>query len=304
MIKESITTNIKKTLARYSVLQQTPTLTELHHLLELPIDLLSLKNTLQPLINNQEIVCEKGCWQPTSQPQLQHKLLHKHHQQIRASLEKNFLAQQASKIIIHFPWIKAIGIYGSLARLQSNNESDIDFFIITSNKRLWSARFFINFIFKILNLRPDNQHKKNRFCFSYWADENNLDLSTANFKNDYYYYYYGPSSFRFLTGQPTVIKKFFDSNQKWLNEIMPNWEPSDLAISYQKSKLQILSEKIFGLIPESLYQKYQLKILPQIYYQANNGKGVIINDHLIKLHHRERRDDYNQKMSEASAKIQ
>ncbi len=300
MNQESITTNIKKTLARYSVLQQTPTLTELHHLLELPIDLLSLKNTLQQLLQNQEIICANDCWQLAPQPQLRTK----RHQQIRASLEKNFLAQQASKIIIHFPWIKAIGIYGSLARLQSNNESDIDFFIITSNKRLWSARFFINFVFKILNLRPDNQHKKNRFCFSYWADENNLDLSITNLENDYYYYYYGTGAFRFLTGQPTVIKKFFNSNQKWLNEIMPNWQPSDFTISYKKSKLQFLLEKIFGLIPESLYQKYQLRILPPMYRQANNSKSVIINDHLIKLHHRERREDYNQKMSEASAKIQ
>jgi len=299
MNQESITTNIKKTLARYSALQQTPTLIELHHLLELPIDLLSLKNTLEQLLPNQEITCVNGYWQLTQKPQLHTK----RHKQIRASLEKNFLAQKVSKIINSFPWIKAVAIYGSLSRLQSNNESDIDFFIITSANRVWSARFFINFVFKILKLRPDKKNKKNRFCFSYWADETNLDLSVANYDNDYYYYCYGPSSFRFLTGEPAVIKKFFDTNQKWISEIMPNWQPSDFTTEYKKPKAQSLLETIFGLIPEAYYRKWQLKILPSMYHQAHNGKSVIINHHLIKLHHREKREDYNKKMSEASAEI-
>lgn len=52
------------------------------------------------------------------------------------------VAQKKAKFIAKFPFVKAIGVSGSLSKGYYDNESDIDFFVITESNKLWLCRTF------------------------------------------------------------------------------------------------------------------------------------------------------------------
>jgi hypothetical protein len=205
-------------------------------------------------------------------------------------------AKNFARIFSIFPWIRAVAIYGSLALKNSSIPGDIDLFIITSANRAWSARFFINAFLKIFNLRPTTQTTQDKICISYLADENNLDLSAVNLTNDYYYYYYGAGSFTFLMDTSDLRQKFCSANN-WLGAFLPNNHPRELADMHQPKpvilKIQRILEKTCGAMTEATYRNWQEKILPQRYWQAKDGKKVILSSGLIKLHDNDKREKFN-----------
>ena len=52
-------------------------------------------------------------------------------------------ALTVSRLISKFPYVEGVGISGSLSKGYYDDDGDIDFFIITSPKRLWIARTFL-----------------------------------------------------------------------------------------------------------------------------------------------------------------
>ncbi|TSC93099.1 MAG: hypothetical protein CEN89_262 [Candidatus Berkelbacteria bacterium Licking1014_7] len=85
--------------------------------------------------------------------------------QIRLSKARRF-AQKIGRL----PYVKMVALIGSMANGKANNNSDIDFFIQTAPKRIWTARFFILLWLLILGERPTSQNKAGKICLSWWAD--------------------------------------------------------------------------------------------------------------------------------------
>ena len=49
-------------------------------------------------------------------------------------------AKWGASIIAAFPFVRAVGISGSLSKQYADENSDIDYFIITAANRLWIAK--------------------------------------------------------------------------------------------------------------------------------------------------------------------
>ena len=65
--------------------------------------------------------------------------------------EKKFLiAKKAARILFKIPTIKFVGVTGSLAMMNANENSDIDLMIITSRGTLWLSRLVILVLLVIL----------------------------------------------------------------------------------------------------------------------------------------------------------
>lgn len=89
-------------------------------------------------------------------------------------LELNQVKNELEKI----SWIKAAGVTGSLAVGHAQAHDDIDFIIITKDKRLWLSRLRLlvqsiikgkkSFIFFV---------KENRWCFNLWLESSALSLT-------------------------------------------------------------------------------------------------------------------------------
>ena len=119
-------------------------------------------------------------------------------------------ANKVSRFISKFPYVEGVGISGSLSKGYYDDDGDIDFFIITSPKRLWVARTFLILYKKIFLL-----NSKKYFCVNYFISTNSLEIEEKN---------------RFTATELTTMlpmygngsfHSFYEQN-KWVNSFLPN----------------------------------------------------------------------------------
>ena len=101
---------------------------------------------------------------------------------IKRRLEGNKMAKNIyqkaltiSRLISKFPYVEGVGISGSLSKGYYDDDADIDFFIITSPKRLWIARTFLILYKKIFLL-----NSRKYFCVNYFISSNALEIEEKN----------------------------------------------------------------------------------------------------------------------------
>lgn len=85
-------------------------------------------------------------------------------------------AKKQARLLSWLPFIKCICLSGSLSKYYMDKESDIDYFIIVDEKRLWITRFVFAVTVKLL--RAFGQGK--RFCPNYILTNTNLEIRKKN----------------------------------------------------------------------------------------------------------------------------
>ena len=137
-------------------------------------------------------------------------------------------ATKISRFISKFPYVEGVGISGSLSKGYYDEEGDIDFFIITSPKRLWVARTFLILYKKVFLF-----NSRKFFCVNYFISTNSLEIEEKN---------------RFTATELTTMlpmfgngsfHEFYEQN-KWVEKYLPN-----KTISEGLSKLNIVKKPFF-----------------------------------------------------------
>ena len=85
-------------------------------------------------------------------------------------------AEKISKLLYKFPYIRAVGISGSVSKNFADERADIDYFIITKANRLWIARTLLHLFKKNPFLKNRNEH----YCMNYFVDEEGLLIEEKN----------------------------------------------------------------------------------------------------------------------------
>jgi hypothetical protein len=86
------------------------------------------------------------------------------------------MAKRVAGLIHCFPFVRFVGISGSLSKGFADSDSDFDFFIITAPGRLWICRSLLH-AFKKLSFLFGQQHK---FCMNYFLDQGHVELEDRN----------------------------------------------------------------------------------------------------------------------------
>ncbi|MBU0636946.1 MAG: hypothetical protein ABH818_01585 [Patescibacteria group bacterium] len=212
--------------------------------------------------------------------------------------DKKFkIALFVAKIFKFIPWIKMVTIGNLLGARNLKNNSDIDLFIITENKRIWLTRFFCICVIKLLGLRPQINNKKNKICLSFYISLSALDLSKLRMGQDDWYFTYWLACLTLLYNTDETYQKLIKAN-KWLNARLPNWQLNNTSECCQTGQLLFKFYHnfidLFFCYLEQRFKTLQLKILPQkLKNMKNNDTRVVINDQIIKLHSNDRREKYN-----------
>ena len=190
-------------------------------------------------------------------------------------------AYKISSFLFQFPYVRGIGISGSLSKNVADENADIDFFVITKSNRLWIARTLMH-LFKKFTFLVRKQHW---FCMNYYIDEDALQISD---KNIY-------TAIEVVTLVPVcgngVMKRFFDANN-WTRAYFPNYDLC--ADSKRKSKSSFLKRSIEFLFNNSFGEKldnYLMKLTSRRWMQKEiEGKlnikggrmGLRTNKHFSK----------------------
>jgi hypothetical protein len=164
--------SILRTLAYFDIFHYPLTKDEIHQFLECDTEPTELGEWLQSLIAEKIIFNHNDLYSIQNNPLLAHR---RREGNLRAEklLEK---AHRIGRFLYKFPYVKAIGVSGSLSKNFADERSDIDFFIITSANRLWIARTLMH-LFKKLTFLTGRQHL---YCMNYYVDEQALALEDKN----------------------------------------------------------------------------------------------------------------------------
>ena len=127
-------------------------------------------------------------------------------------------AKKISKLLYRFPYVRAVGVSGSVSKNFADEEADIDYFVITKANRLWIARTLLHLYKKIPFVKGRNQW----YCMNYFVDEAILQVEE---KNIY-------TATELVTLKPMygngAMKNFFEANQ-WAAPYFPNLDFSTIT---------------------------------------------------------------------------
>lgn len=131
-------------------------------------------------------------------------------------------AKKRADLISKFPYVEAVAISGSLSKGYHDQDSDIDFFVITKPDRLWICRTLLMLFKKIFLL-----NSRKYFCINYFISTSNLEIEEKN---------------RFTATElktlipilgKEIFEKFYATNL-WVNNYFPKFEPDLLPVKNLK----------------------------------------------------------------------
>jgi len=120
-------------------------------------------------------------------------------------------AMRVSGFISRFPFIRGILLSGSISKGFMEEDSDIDYFVITHPERVWFSRLML-MLFKKLFLF----NSKKNFCINYFVDAENLEIEEKNIF----------TATEIVTLLPTfgrsMYEEFYEANI-WVKQFYPNF---------------------------------------------------------------------------------
>jgi hypothetical protein len=140
------------------------------------------------------------------------------------------LAKKKAGLIGCFPFVRAVMASGSLSKGYMDQDSDLDFFIVTEPGRLWIARMLL-VLYKRVFL--GNSHKY--FCVNYFVSSDKLEIEE---KNQF-------TATELATVIPLYNQKLYMDllrSNGWLNRFYPNFIPR--PISWKKEKQSAIKRLI------------------------------------------------------------
>ncbi|WP_293896004.1 nucleotidyltransferase domain-containing protein [Flavobacterium sp.] len=161
-------------------------------------------------------------------------------------------AYQKSKLISKFPYVEAVGISGSLSKGYYDEESDIDFFVITKPNKLWICRTLLMLYKKIFLL-----DSRKYFCVNYFVSSNQMEIEEKN--------RFTATELKTLIPMhgKTIFEQFYNSN-KWVNEYFSKFEPqintvSDTPKTFFSRLIELTFNTKIGSVSDSVFKVITLK---------------------------------------------
>lgn len=192
------------------------------------------------------------------------------------------VARNFARIFGLLPFVRAVALANSIGTCNLRDESDIDFFIITSPGRIWLTRFFCAGLAKLLDCRPTLVSKRDKICLSFYISTAHLNLDDLRLPSADPYFDYWLPGLVLLYNKRGTYEQFLVANNLG----------TEGRVACRESKT------VFGDYSERLVRKWQLKIMPAVLKeQMNRSSGVVVGDTVLKLYAVDRRAEFLKKFN-------
>ena len=212
--------SIIKVLAYFDIFNYPLTPDEIYEYLDQPVPMDMVMAMLLQLVEEKRIFRLGSFYSLQADPAL-------HVRRITGNHKAAILLKTAYKVggfLYQFPYVRGIGISGSLSKNYADQQADIDFFVITHSNRLWIARTFMH-LFKKLTYLTGHQHW---FCMNYYIDEEALRIEEQNIF----------TATELITLLPVcgngTMQKFYDQNS-WVADYFPHQVPGRQSMLLRRS---------------------------------------------------------------------
>lgn len=185
------------------------------------------------------------------------------------------------------PYVWFVGVSGSLAMANTRLEDDIDVFIITAPRRLWTTRMLCTLLLDILGVRrkPDQQKTQDKLCLNMFMDGGKLGLPVH--ERDLYLAHEVVQLQPILSRYQTY-ERFINAN-RWLKRFLPQ------AVKFSSQNYQL---KV-NFRPEVGKLEFWLKKLQLKYMQQRRSKEFL-GKYLLRFHPQDARSwvmrEYGQRL--------
>jgi predicted nucleotidyltransferase len=152
------------------------------------------------------------------------------------ALKRLKTARRVSGFISRFPFIRGILLSGSISKGFMEEDSDIDYFVITHPNRVWFSRLML-MLFKKLFLF----NSKKIFCINYFVDSENLEIKEKNIF----------TATELVTLLPTFGRDIYEelyTKNNWVKQFFPNYPKRETreVLDRKNGVIKSLLEKILG----------------------------------------------------------
>ncbi|WP_091368865.1 hypothetical protein [Mucilaginibacter mallensis] len=206
-ILSPIEENIIATLAYFDLFSYPLNRGEIYLFLPVKCDMNTFNHSLNSLVNDRHIYRFEKFYSLKDD-------LYLIQRRIKGNKKANELMLTAEKVchvLIKFPYVRGIGISGSLSKNFADENADIDMFIITAKNRLWIARTLMHALKKLAYLAG----KQHYFCMNYYIDEQNLQITEQNI-------YTATEVVTLIPLQGDIAFVDFFAANAWCRQFLPN----------------------------------------------------------------------------------
>lgn len=195
-------------------------------------------------------------------------------------------AKLISLVFKIIPWIRLVGVSGSVAVDNAKATEDIDLFVITSKNRIFLSRFFLLLILEILGRRrkkgDSGEKSAGKICINLLLEEDNLEQINKDI-----YLAHEVLQMKVLWQRHGVYQKYLEENS-WAFKYLPNWK-SSMEFS-QNLKLKAQSYSLSFGIFEKIAKFFQLKYMGEpkgnekilngaLYFHPRDLRGQILKEY-------------------------
>lgn len=202
------------------------------------------------------------------------------------------------------PFVNMVAVCNSLAYGNCKAESDIDLFIITEDKHLYTARFFMKILTQLFCKRVHHDKITGRFCLSFFVSESALDLGKLAHPFDPHLAYFARTMTPLL-GKRTYLK-WLEENDKWTffyfkRDLAPR--TSKIRIYPVFAAIKFIFESILrlgGRFLENWLYDLQVKKDNLRKKTLKDQSGVVITKSVFKFHEQDPRADFAKRVESAN----
>lgn len=159
------------------------------------------------------------------------------------------IARRIASLMRHVPYVEGVLISGQLCRYLADEESDIDYFIVTRPQRLWIVRTFFVAIRRLLLF-----NSRKYFCTNYYVTTENLEIRERS---------------RYVANEVASIKpihnrsmhRAFMRANRWIKEYYPNFDPDLIEYRETAPEGKGLRSFLERLIPTALALRLDQRLM-------------------------------------------
>ncbi|HLA56174.1 MAG TPA: nucleotidyltransferase domain-containing protein [Flavobacterium sp.] len=189
-------------------------------------------------------------------------------------------AAEKARFIAKFPFVEAVGVSGSLSKGYYDDNSDIDFFVITKPGKVWITRTLLMLYKKIFLL-----NSRKYFCINYFMSSANLEVEEKN-------RFTATEIKTLIPFQGKDVLEMFYSKNDWVSDIFGPLTPNLDAVPNIKKPLlsiwiEFLLDNRFGHLIDSAFKHTTVRFWKMKFRKMNidDFKIALKSTKSISKHH-------------------
>ncbi len=191
-------------------------------------------------------------------------------------------AVRVALILQFLPFVRMVGLNGSMATGTFTEESDIDFFIVAEVHHLYTCRAFVTVLLTLFRLRTRKGAQAGLICLNRYSTSDFLDITEHNSYHARVFHNLIPL---FATGD--VYEQFQRAN-KWMTEygFLVQEHVPVIQQNLVVRVIQYITEGLCKIIPHlelALYNA-QLERLRQSPYAQEKHAIIVTTEQEVRLH--------------------